>query len=144
MNKIYLSKGRIAELRKELRKLKADVLKHHEDEHENIKMSYREAVSFDIVIGAKEARVRKLKEILKNVGILPNRVENEKVVLGSHIELKDEEGNANKYRLVHPIEADPSENLLSVESPLGKVLLNKCEGDKVVFNGSEVEIITIE
>ncbi|MFC1780262.1 GreA/GreB family elongation factor [Patescibacteria group bacterium] len=143
MKKILLSKEKIGELKKELKKLKKDVLKHHEDEHENIKMSIREAASYDVVIGSKQVKLNELKNTIKCAEILPEKIESERSVLGSWIEVKDEKGDSRNYRLVHPIEANPSKNLLSVESPLGRALIDKKEGDKVVFNDNEVEIIAI-
>ena len=50
--------------------------------------------------------------------------------------LKDynEEKNETRYRLVHPIEAQPEKGLISLESPIGKALRGKRGGERVGLN----------
>lgn len=143
LSKILLSKQKIEELKVELKNVKADVRKHHEEEHENMRMSYREAASFDVTIGSKQARLKQLEKILKSAEVLSERVESNKAVLGSWVELEDENGDISKYRLVHPLEAEPAKGLLSVESPLGKLLLGKLKGDITNFNNRKFAIQSI-
>jgi transcription elongation factor GreA len=144
MTKILLSQQKIDSIKKELAQLKYEVLEHHEAEHENIKMSIREAASYDVTIGARQVKVRELEKILKDVEVLPDSVNSEEAVLGSWVELEDEDGNCQKYRLVHPLEADPKKGLLSVESPLGKKLLNKKKNEFIDFNDSRQKIANVE
>ncbi len=141
---ILLSKGKIKELKKELKGIKKQVLKHYEAEHETILASMREAASFDVTIKVKQSRLNTLKNILKNVKVLPSKIDSDKVILGSWIELRDENDKIIKYRIVHPLEADPKRSLLSVESPLGTLLLNKEVNSIVNLNEREYRIVSIE
>jgi transcription elongation factor GreB len=55
-----------------------------------------------------------------------------KARLGAHVRVEDEEGHEHEYALVPSDEADPASGRVSVESPLGRALLGKSEGDEVV------------
>jgi transcription elongation factor GreA len=65
----------------------------------------------------------------------------EKVRLGSHVRLEDEDGILD-LALVELEEADPFTGRLSVVSPLGHALLGKQVGDRVRFRapGGIVEV----
>jgi transcription elongation GreA/GreB family factor len=55
-----------------------------------------------------------------------------KARLGAHVTLEDEEGRELEYTLVPAGDADARTGKISVESPLGRALLGKEEGDEVV------------
>jgi transcription elongation factor GreB len=55
-----------------------------------------------------------------------------KARLGARVVLEDEDGHELAYRLVPSADADPAHGRVSVESPLGRALLGKAEGDDVV------------
>ena len=55
-----------------------------------------------------------------------------KARLGAHVTLSDENGNEAEYTLVTADGADPAHGAVSVDSPLGRALLGKGEGDDVV------------
>lgn len=143
MKEIKLSKNKIAELEKKMKKLKAEVLKHHEDEHENIKTSLREAASSDVDIKAREEKLRETEGILKLAEELPDDLSSDEATLGSWIKIENEKGNFIKYRLVHPIEADPTKSLISIESPLGKVLEGANVGDVVTISGRMIKVLEL-
>ena len=50
---------------------------------------------------------------------------------GAYVTVEEEGGETASYRLVGPDESDPSHNLLSIESPLGRALIGRSEGDEV-------------
>ena len=54
-----------------------------------------------------------------------------KVVLGSTVKLKTESGKAKEFQVVGTVEADPLNGKISDESPIGKALMGKKEGDEV-------------
>jgi len=140
MQKIQLSKQKIRELREEFRRLEADLLRQNETESVRMQESFRDAAAFDVSIKAQEARVQELKAILQKATILPEVTESNTVVIGSCVELDDGDGNISKYRLVHPIETDPTKGLLSIESPLGKKLLGKKQSDNMQFNKKKLTL----
>src|SRR5207244_10753836 len=56
----------------------------------------------------------------------------EVVGLGSTVEVTDQNGRRNTYRLVATHDADPTTGLVSVDSPVGKALLGKRTGAQAV------------
>jgi transcription elongation GreA/GreB family factor len=55
-----------------------------------------------------------------------------KARLGARVVVEDEDGRELEYSLVPSDEADPASGRVSVESPLGRALLGREEGDAVV------------
>lgn len=80
-----------------------------------------------------EARIAEINQILSNAEIISEpsgRVV--KVALGSHVELEDKEtGEVHTYRLVGSAEADPANDKISNESPVGKAVIGAKKGDVV-------------
>lgn len=78
-----------------------------------------------------DSKIVHLKNILKNVHIVTAGT-SKIVAIGSIVTVK----NINlesKYRIVSRYETDPSQGLISDLSPLGKGLINKKVGDKVLI-----------
>jgi transcription elongation factor GreA len=50
---------------------------------------------------------------------------------GSTIEVEDDDGETIVYHLVGAVEADPTNGMISVESPVGRALVGKRPGDRV-------------
>ncbi len=94
-----------------------------------------------------EGRIAELSSLLKNLTVVTNRDSKEKVGMGSIVTIKVN-GEERKYTIVSFNEADPGENKISNESPLGKAFLNKRVGDKVNVatprGEMEYEILEIE
>ena len=94
------------------------------------------------------AALKETENILNNYVLIQ---EDEKTNLGKYITVKflDEEGAEEEtYQLVGTVQANPLEQKISDESPLGKVILHAKKGDKVLVNTEdgekfEVEIINI-
>jgi transcription elongation GreA/GreB family factor len=51
--------------------------------------------------------------------------------LGARVRLEDEDGHEMAYKLVASDDADAAHGCVSVESPLGRALLGRSEGDEV-------------
>jgi transcription elongation factor GreA len=69
----------------------------------------------------RNARVIEKKDIAKDV-----------VSVGSKVRLRDLDAKQTvEYRIVGSAEADPAENKLSNESPVGKAILGKKKGETV-------------
>lgn len=58
---------------------------------------------------------------------------NKKATIGTTVIIKDKKGKRYAFTLVSPGQIDLSKKKISVESPLGKALLNRGEGKKVVL-----------
>ena len=80
-----------------------------------------------------EARIASLEEKLRSASVIDaSELDSNVVRVGSHVSVKDEgSGKSLKYTIVGSTEANPSENRLSNESPVGKALLGHKKGDTV-------------
>jgi transcription elongation factor GreA len=80
-----------------------------------------------------EARIASLEEKLRSASVIDaSELDSDVVRVGSHVSVKDEgSGKSLKYTIVGSTEANPSENRLSNESPVGKALLGHKKGDSV-------------
>jgi transcription elongation factor GreA len=96
-----------------------------------------------------EARILEIETILKNVKIIKSTDDSSAVNIGKIVELRFIEKNKiEKYHLVGTIEADPRDNKISIESPLGKSIKGKEAGDVVTVKSEtgrsfNVEIVSI-
>lgn len=87
--------------------------------------------------GKNEGRIIELEYMIKNATIIDNSASKEAgvVSLGSVVLLKDvETGEEETYSIVGTTEADPFENRISNESPVGAAILGKKVGDTVIVN----------
>jgi transcription elongation factor GreA len=83
-----------------------------------------------------EGRVITLEKLLRNARIINNAdVSTDTVSVGAIVTLKDLEfGEVVEYNIVGTAEADPFNNKISNESPVGKAILGKPKGTKVDIN----------
>lgn len=86
---------------------------------------------------------RRLREIDRRIRHLTLRLEAVKVVaapptlgdrvfFGAWVRLESDSGDVTEYRIVGPDEFDVAKGFISMDSPVGRALLGKCEGDEVV------------
>lgn len=78
-----------------------------------------------------EARIEEVEHILQNVEVIKKPSGKSKVQLGSTVSLKSAGGKTKQFQVVGTVEADPLNGKISDESPIGKALLGKNEGDSV-------------
>jgi transcription elongation factor GreA len=80
-----------------------------------------------------EARIAALEEKLRSASVIDaSQIDADIVRVGVTVSVKDEgTGKAMEYSIVGSTEANPSENKLSNESPVGKALLGHKKGDSV-------------
>jgi transcription elongation factor GreA len=83
-----------------------------------------------------EGRIITLEKMLRNARIIKEEdVATGAVGLGSRVVIKDVEfGDVMEYTIVGTAEADPAENKISNESPVGRALLGRAIGDKIEVN----------
>lgn len=77
-----------------------------------------------------EAKIQELEYKLEHAEIIDNKDKNI-VNLGSTVTISYDDGEVEEYKLVGSMEADPFENKISNESPLGIALLSHRIGDTV-------------
>ena len=79
-----------------------------------------------------EARIATLEDKLRSASVIDaSELDSNVVRVGSLVNVKDDAGKSLKYTIVGSTEADPSQNRLSNESPVGKALLGRKNGDSV-------------
>lgn len=134
MEQSYISPEGIEKIKKELEELKfkkQEITKRIEeakiqgDLSENAEYAEaKEAQSFN------EGRIAKLEEILKNAKVITKSRNQTAVRVGSTVEVKS--GGATKiFTITGSEEANPAENFISNESPLGQAFLNRSAGETV-------------
>ncbi len=81
--------------------------------------------------GLLEARIAKMQNLMANARLIDDsQVDNSKVFILSKVKLKNLNNNAMvEYTLVAENEANLAEKKISVDSPIGKGLLGKKQGD---------------
>ena len=93
---------------------------------------------------------RRLRFLSKRLDVLivvrPGEVaDRERIFFGAWVTLEDEGGEEHRYRLVGRDEFDAARGYVSVESPMGRVLLGKCLDDEVTVQrpaGAAVYIVS--
>ena len=80
-----------------------------------------------------EARIAQVQEKLRMATVIePEELSTEVVQVGSVVHVKDEKtGKSQKYTIVGSAEANPAENRLSNESPVGRALVGKKRNELV-------------
>lgn len=155
MNRAPMTKAGADRLRKELSHLKTVVrpeviaaiseARAHGDLKENAEYhAAREQQSFT------EGRIKELEYNLSHAQIIDISKLNpgSKVVFGAKVELEEvPDGKSVTYQIVGDLEADISQGLISVSSPIARALIGKLEGDEVdvVAPGGErvYEIVSV-
>jgi transcription elongation factor GreA len=77
-----------------------------------------------------DGRIEEIEHILANVDVIKSNGKSKTVGLGSTVTLKDDSKEL-VFQVVGTIEADPLAKKISDESPIGKALLGKKEGEDV-------------
>ena len=135
--KKYLSKEKQEQLKKELEECKTSVrfeigerlkrAKELGDLSENA--DYTNAKDAQL---ANERRILELEDIIHSSEIIgeSNDFSIGRVQVGSKIKVKNNSGE-KEFKIVGSYDANPRENLISNESPLGKAFIDKRVGDEV-------------
>ena len=80
--------------------------------------------------GFLEGRILQLKAILPSLEVVrPEDVSAEEVGFGAVVTVKEDTGDEWAFTIVGPLEADPMEDRISYESPLGSALIGKKVGE---------------
>jgi transcription elongation factor GreA len=88
------------------------------------------AVQADLDLASRE--VRRLAHLLKSAGSITEIPEDPDVVqLGDWITVRTDEGETNRYLIVHPAEAAVDRQRISADSPLAVAALDRRVGDLV-------------
>ena len=97
-----------------------------------------------------ESRIRYLERMIKTAKVISEDSAEDEVGINNMVTVEfAEDGSIETYKIVTTVRGHSLENLISNESPLGKALLGKKEGDTIHVQvnpsiGYEVKIIKIE
>lgn len=152
LDQVELTKEGLAELQQELLQLeevklpeaieRVSTAREHGDLSEN--SEYHSARSDKELI---ETRIDEIQSVLEKAIVVTSTKSHLKVGIGSSVTVKKQGDKKNKtYTIVGEYESDPQENKISAASPLGKALIGKKPGDKVMVKApsGEVEYTIIE
>lgn len=154
MSKVaYYTKEGLDRLKNELNELKtkgrSDIAKQIAEARDKGDLS--ENAEYDAAKDAQghlEAKIAQLEEVVGNARVIDEgSIDTSKVSILSKVKIKNKKnGAAFSYTLVSEEEADLKANKISVQSPIGKGLLGKKEGDsaKIQTPGGEIEFEIIE
>lgn len=95
-------------------------------------LALREELAERTRAGASDAaRIAWLTAVLDNAEVVAPPEAPERASFGVWVEVEDEEGHRQVWRLVGPVEAEAREGKLSVEAPMGRALLGTRVDDAV-------------
>jgi transcription elongation factor GreA len=83
-----------------------------------------------------EQRIAQLEERLRRASVVDERaIDTDSVGVGVRVHIKDQKsGESRKFQIVGPTEAEPAQQKLSNESPIGKALSGHRRGDVVTVD----------
>ncbi len=132
----YISKDGLEKLRAELDEIlsvrrpeiaqRIHDAKEHGDLSENAE--YEDAKNEQAFV---EGRIQTLEAMIKNAAIIDENTSTDHVQIGSTVKVKGEDG-AETFMIVGSAEARPADGRISNESPVGRALLGRKKGDKIV------------
>jgi transcription elongation factor GreA len=132
----YLSKEGLDKLRTELDEMtsvkrpevaqRIHDAKEHGDLSENAE--YEDAKNEQAFV---EGRIQTLQALIKNATIIDEHHSTDHVQIGSTVKVASDDGEES-FTIVGSTEAKPTEGRISNESPVGRALLGKKKGEKVV------------
>lgn len=154
MNRIPISVGGYKRLEKELEDLKKErpaiiqAIKEAREEGD-----LRENAGYDAARerqGMLEAKISNIESRMIRFEVIDiDTLQSDKVIFGATVTLEDMETEEQKtYTILGPDEADHTKGTISIESPVGRALLGKQEGDEVLVQVPkgrvEYEVLSIE
>lgn len=92
-----------------------------------------------------ETRIKEIENILKNSTIIQENNRSRIISIGKNVGLLFVNQKLEKsFKIVGSVEADPLNNLISDESPLGKALIGKKKGQTVNYKAETGKDITVD
>ena len=132
----YISRDGLDKLRAELEEMvtvrrpeiaqRIHDAKEHGDLSENAE--YEDAKNEQAFV---EGRIQTLESMIKNATIIDEHTSTDHVQIGSTVKVKTEDG-PQTFMIVGSAEAKPADGRISNESPVGRALLGRKKGEKVV------------
>lgn len=152
MTRVYLTKERLAELKKELADLKTDARKEISERLKQAKEMGDLSENSEFISAREdqvllERRIGQLDEMIREAALIHKPNQSQIIKIGSTVKIQ--KGNRFfTYTIVGPEDSRPNKGLISNESPLGRAFLGKKLDDTVKVQTpiglAEYRIIKIE
>jgi len=97
------------------------------DRSENAEYIYRKKE-----LGGLDRRIRYLQKRLPDLNVVRESPNGDAIYFGAFVEVQNDSGELQSYRIVGADEADAKTSAISMDSPLAKALLSKRVDDEVV------------
>ena len=135
----YLSREGLEKLRAELDEMvstrRVEVAQRIQDAKEHGDLSenaeYEDAKNEQAFV---EGRIQSLEALIKNAIIIDEHHSTDHVQIGTTVVVESTDGGREEFHIVGSAEAKPTEGRISNESPVGRALLGKKKGEKVVVH----------
>ncbi len=134
--KHYITREKLKELKQDYealrRERKAKVENESTDAFHSEELS-AEFVSFHQDLDYLDIKIHEIEQALNNFEIIkpPIKRDRDKVGLGANVQIKIN-GKINEFDIVDTLEANPSKNRISNESPIGRAIFGKKVGETAV------------
>mgnify|MGYP001766830492 CR=1 FL=1 len=95
-----------------------------------------------------EGRIKELEVLLATARVISDGAKAGSIQVGSKVTIQEGKSTPEVYTIVGAVEANPRAGRISNESPLGRALLNRVQGDVVHIDapagGFDVKVVKVE
>lgn len=133
----YLTEDSIEKIRKEIEHRKVVVRKTINEDLKEARAHGDLSENFEYKAAKRdrarnESRIRFLERMIKTAIIIENDTDEDQVGVGKKVTIRFlEDDDVDEYLIVTTVDADPFENKVSIESPIGKAMYKHKIGEKV-------------
>jgi transcription elongation factor GreA len=143
---VYVTQQGLADLEKELEELQTEKRPRLIDRLHEVKsggdwMENTEQMMFEDELAFVDRRIQELEGMIADAEIIEQDLDNSVVHIGDTVVVQEENEEPETYTIVGAAEANPSEGMISNESPMGRALLNKKVGAKVTVKAPAGELV---
>ena len=142
---VYVTTKGKAELERELEQLRTVDRQRVIDQLHEVKsggdwMENTEVMLYEDELNFVDSRISELEDMLADAELIQRDNDNTIVNIGDTVVIEDEDGERETYRIVGYAETNPSEGLISNESPTGLALLKRRVGEDIIVNAPAGDI----
>ena len=142
---VYVTTKGKEELEEELEQLRTVERQRIIDQLHEVKsggdwMENTEQMLYEDQLAFVDSRISELEDMLADAELIQHDNDNTTVRIGDTVVIEDEDGERDTYRIVGYAETNPSEGLISNESPTGRALLQRHVGEEVIVKAPAGEI----
>ena len=142
---VYVTTKGKEELEEELEQLRTVERQRIIDQLHEVKsggdwMENTEQMLYEDQLAFVDSRISELEDMLADAELIQHDNDNTTVRIGDTVVIEDEDGERDTYRIVGYAETNPSEGLISNESPTGAALLQRHVGEEVIVKAPAGDI----